>query len=190
MKNATALKKPFREGGECHSTYFKVDKKGYRLRPKLPKSLENYYPKINKPEKNEAQISEIEGPGENTAFSQFSQNNRSVRRPTRRQYIPRQISLQQVAAKSNFRSKSGFTREVKQPTSRSQVELQQPTRQQQQPTSHTRNHQVPTTTTSTTAKPNYPKLCFNLVELGNRPSSTIERRTSKKLIYTRRHMQG
>ena len=108
MKNATALKKPFREGGECHSTYYKVDEKGYKLRPKFPKSLENYYPKINKPEKNEAQISEIEGPGENTAFSQFSQNNRSVRRPTRRQYIPRQISLQQVVglqSKSNFSTK-------------------------------------------------------------------------------------
>ena len=138
MKNATALKKPFREGGECHSTYCKVDEKGYRLRPKLPKSLENYYPKINKPEKNEAQISEIEGPGENTAFSQFSQNNRSVRRPTRRQYIPRQISLQQVAASRSqvvelqpTRSKSSFSREVGLPTSgsRSQVELQQPTRQ-------------------------------------------------------------
>ena len=134
----------------CHSTYLKVDEEGYRLRPKLPKSLENYYPKINKPEKNEAQISEIEGPGENTAFSQFSQNNRSVRRPTRRQYIPRQISLQQVAAKSNFSrqeasraspaksnnqpAKVGLLRPVEasatnQVASRSQVELQQPTRQ-------------------------------------------------------------
>ena len=131
MKNATALKKPFREGGECHSTYCKVDEKGYRLRPKLPKSLENYYPKINKPEKNEAQISEIEGPGENTAFSQFSQNNRSVRRPTRRQYIPRQISLQQVAAKSNFkqvelqRSEVGLRKPRSQTTNKSKCLLRQ-----------------------------------------------------------------
>ena len=118
------------------STYFKVDEKGYKLRPKFPKSLENYYPKINKPEKNEAQISEIEGPGENTAFSQFSQNNRSVRRPTRRQYIPRQISLQQVAsrqvaAKSNFSSQLDYPRINNQPATLGIIKYRRRRRQRQ-----------------------------------------------------------